>query len=151
MCSLTDDALRDKYVELVALAEEREHARADGLARFSPDVAAGRRARMRALAGRFPGALRELQSLPVDVLRERLVVAVRIAAGEPRPVWLVAVAALHEGLLAGPSAAQAGRLASLWDRIGTQVGMPAGEAEALVYGPGRERSDFRTISGRCSP
>jgi len=137
MCSLTDGELREKYEEMVALAQERERARGEGLTCFAPDVAAVRQARMRALAGRFPGALRELQSLPVHVLRERLGAAARVETGEERPTWLVAVAALHEGLLEGPSTARPGRLASLWDRIGSRLGLRAREAEALVFGTGR--------------
>lgn len=65
-------ALRDKYVELLALRQAREQAQAEGLKRFSDEIALQRRAAMRALASRFPGALRELDLLNAETLARRL-------------------------------------------------------------------------------
>ena len=54
-------ALRDKYREMLALRSE--HARGES---HAPQP------RMRALARRFPGALRELDELPLELIEERL-------------------------------------------------------------------------------
>ncbi|MBI5497028.1 MAG: hypothetical protein HY904_18585 [Deltaproteobacteria bacterium] len=57
---------------MVSLADERDRARAQGLKAFPPELAKARRARMRELGTRCPGALRELQSTSATRLAERL-------------------------------------------------------------------------------
>lgn len=42
---------------------------------------------MRALAARFPGALRELDDLPLEVIEERVATLSGVAAGQPAPAW----------------------------------------------------------------
>lgn len=86
--------LRDKYRELHAL--RLEHARGETNA---PEL------RMRALARRFPGALRELDELPLPLIEERL-------------------RALDEALAHGPPF-------SAWPWIGLQVGYHAWMRAAL--------------------
>jgi hypothetical protein len=69
--------LREKYGEIHALRVE--HARGD---------AADPRPRMRALARRFPGALRELDELPMELIEARLqAIEAALAHGPPFASW----------------------------------------------------------------
>ncbi len=77
--------LHSKYVELVAL-------------RTDPLEDAPMRARMRQLAARFPGSLRELDQLPIETLRgRRAEVAAALEAGVPAP-WMEALLRYHDGM-----------------------------------------------------
>lgn len=67
-------ALRDKYAEMSRM--RREHA--DGLAHDPRDE-------MRALARRFPGALREIDELPLEVIEARVRTLDEVAAGRDAP------------------------------------------------------------------
>jgi hypothetical protein len=82
--------LRDKYGEIHALRVE--HARGD---------AVDPRTRMRALARRFPGALRELDELPMELIEARLrALDAALAAGPPFASWpWIALQALDQVLL----------------------------------------------------
>jgi hypothetical protein len=79
--------LRDKYREMKALRVE--HARGEP---------ADPRPRLRALAQRFPGALRELDELPMELIEARLrALDEALAAGPPfssRP-WIALQAGYH--------------------------------------------------------
>ncbi len=57
--------LGDKYARILALREAHDHARATGAPEADPREA------MAALAARWPGSLRELDELPLDVVRAR--------------------------------------------------------------------------------
>src|SRR5690606_38619736 len=65
------ERLRRKYERLAALREAREILEARGCDRFPPEEAAARKAAFRRVARAFPGALRELDSLPAAELRAR--------------------------------------------------------------------------------
>jgi hypothetical protein len=82
--------LREKYLEMLAM--RIRDAAAD------PDAAdaARVRARMSALAARFPGALRELDDLEMSEIQRRIggLSAVLAGAGEVEP-WMEAIALFH--------------------------------------------------------
>lgn len=79
-----------KYGRILALREAHERAKA-GLAR-EPDP----RAEMAAIAARWPGALRELDELPLDVVRARGE-ALALAARDPSCAapWMTAQVVFH--------------------------------------------------------
>jgi hypothetical protein len=78
-------ALREKYVEMLRL-------RRDASAGGSSDP----RAAMRVLAARFPGALRELDELPLDEIEGRVSVLERaLRSEEPPPAWAAAFIDFH--------------------------------------------------------
>jgi hypothetical protein len=81
------DALRVKYVEMLAMRVEDAAAQQE-TERVRP--------RMAELASRFPGALREIDELPMDEIRSRIAVLEQALAGarqvEP---WMTAMARFH--------------------------------------------------------
>lgn len=77
-------ALRDKYREMKRLRAEHE----------AGEVADPRPA-MRALAARFPGALREIDELPMHVIDARIASLERALAGEAPEPWVRALARYH--------------------------------------------------------
>jgi hypothetical protein len=79
--------LRSKYAEMLAMRL------ADAPGKHDPR---GVRARMRRLSDRYPGALREIDDLPLDELRRRIagLDAVLAGAREAEP-WMEAVALFH--------------------------------------------------------
>jgi hypothetical protein len=83
--------LRDKYEEMLRL--RLVHARASEDAAFAePDP----RATMAELARRFPGALRELDELPLDAIRGRIEALAAAEADEARrEPWMHAQARFH--------------------------------------------------------
>jgi hypothetical protein len=72
--------LTDKYAELLALRDA--HARGED----PPDL----RERLRALASRYPGALRELDRLPREAIVGKLEVLARTSEGAPLERWMLA-------------------------------------------------------------
>ena len=91
------ERLAEKYRALAELAERRESLRAAGGQRFEAAESGARRRLFRELAREFPGALRELDATPTDVLRERHRVAaelVRAGAAE-LPLWMEVAIAYH--------------------------------------------------------
>jgi uncharacterized small protein (DUF1192 family) len=124
--------LREKYAELRALRMDRSGA--------DP------RPRLRALATRFPGALRELDVLSIDTIDERIALLAR-AEEDPaaEELWMRVAAAFHVAMRealavkrarAGTKArAPSGRLSDeVWDDLGRAFGRPADELRALVFG-----------------
>lgn len=83
--------LRAKHLELLALRDA--HARGED----PPDV----RARLRALASAYPGALRELDRLPRAVLVARLEALDAWVAGAPLAPWMEASDRMHHWLRVG--------------------------------------------------
>jgi hypothetical protein len=78
-------ALRDKYLELQRLRVEHEAGE-----REDP------RARLRALSARFPGALRELDELPMAQIAARLATLQAVLARtEAAPVWIALQLGYH--------------------------------------------------------
>ncbi len=89
--------LREKYAEMRALREADAHA----------DVV-DPRPRLRALAARFPGALRELDELPLDVIVSRLAELEAVERGElPVPRWARAQCLYHGWMRAALGARRA--------------------------------------------
>jgi hypothetical protein len=84
-------ALRDKYVRILALRTAHDRAKAD-TAFVEPDP----RAEMAKLATEFPGALRELDTLALDVVAERIV-ALDAAVRDPSVAepWMIAQVLFH--------------------------------------------------------
>jgi hypothetical protein len=83
----TVEALRAKYAEMLEM-------------RISHDAggenAALARARMAALASRFPGALREIDDLELDAIRERIArLEAVLRGGAAADPWMEAVALFH--------------------------------------------------------
>lgn len=83
--------LREKYERMVALRELHDRARREpGFVEPDP------RAELAGLAARFPGALREIDRRPLEILRDRIA---ELAAAERRPEraarWMIAQAVFH--------------------------------------------------------
>lgn len=77
--------LRDKYVEMRAMRVA--HARGEG---------GDPRERMRALAARFPGALREIDELPLEVIEARIEeLDAALAGHHEAPRWAVLLERYH--------------------------------------------------------
>jgi hypothetical protein len=74
-------ALREKYEEMLRL-------------RLEPSGGDPRRA-MAALASRFPGALREIDDLPLETIAERVRELRASEAGAPAALWMEAAHAFH--------------------------------------------------------
>jgi hypothetical protein len=85
-------ALSTKYERMLALRIAHDESRGDP-SRPEPDP----RAELADLARAFPGALRELDQLPLAVIRGRLA-ALRAAAEDPTRIerWMIAQDAFHE-------------------------------------------------------
>lgn len=129
--------LLEKYRALLHLRQAREAAELRGLKAFSEDEARVRRAAMKALAARFPGALRELQSEGA-ALRRRLLDVERALAGEAQAGWMVPAILFHEGMRADLKARREGRKtgggsAVVWAEVGRAMGLSSRAAEALVF------------------
>jgi hypothetical protein len=78
-------ALRDKYREIKRLRDEHASGSSD-----DP------KARMKALALRFPGALRELDELPMDLVELRLATLEAVVTGAlPAPQWVMLQIGYH--------------------------------------------------------
>lgn len=77
-------ALREKYREMKRLRAEH-HAGEGG----DPRPA------MRALASRFPGALREIDELPMELIDARLAAIEWALAGAPPEPWMIALGRYH--------------------------------------------------------
>lgn len=77
-------ALREKYREMKRLRLEHE---AGG--------GGDPRAAMRALASRFPGALREIDELPMELIDARLASLERALGGAPAEPWMIALGRYH--------------------------------------------------------
>jgi hypothetical protein len=84
-------ALREKYARMLALRVA--HARAkDDPGFVEPDP----RREMAALAARFPGALREIDALPLATIRGRVAALDAVLRGDAgAEPWMVAQAAFH--------------------------------------------------------
>lgn len=120
--------------------------------------------RMRALAKRFPGALREIDELPLEIIQSRIDALIR-HEGEPEP-WMIAMQRFHVAMrdvlaikrilgrreITPALRAAAERVSSAWDldriarppagkltelvfeHIAKTMGIDATEARALVFG-----------------
>jgi hypothetical protein len=121
-------ALREKYETMLALRALHERARTEpGFAEPNPRPA------MVVLAGRFPGALRELDELPLGTIRARLADLAE-AEREPSRIapWMTAQAAFHR-LTRGALAAKKwlGRRREVTDAMRAEfVGSATGDAIA---------------------
>jgi hypothetical protein len=77
-------SLARKYRALIALRDARAR-----------DGAAAAPAQLRALATEFPGALRELDALPAEVLHARAAALEAVGAGAGVEPWMTAMAGYH--------------------------------------------------------
>lgn len=124
--------LRPKYEELVALRRAHE-AGCD-----PPDV----RERLRRLAARFPGALRELDRVERPVLERRLDEIDRVLRGDPVPMWMWATDRTHRWLRiamrirARDRSGRRGRLVPRVESlVASELGLTAEALEALLRPP----------------
>src|SRR4029079_2032729 len=83
-------ALEEKYAEIAALRRARD------LGEPIPEKAV-----FKALADRFPGALHELDTLPLDVVDARLAALRAALAGSEIEPWMAWMASYHALLRAG--------------------------------------------------
>jgi len=139
------EGLREKYERLLALRLAHDRAKRDG-AFEEPDP----RREMTEIAKRWPGALRELDALPLDELRARITA---LSSDEPMAPWMRAQDAFHRyarGALAAKHwlgkrkrisaeltsefRASASRDARLWaDALADIASPPRGRLMDLVY------------------
>ncbi len=151
-------ALHEKYVTLVALHEARAARQDAGFDRFEGSEAEARKGAFQALARQFPGALRELEVVPLAELQRRRDALQRWIDGppdQPVPRWAEAAALFHASLAIAISIRTAhargvttpgedtrwtaplgthGRLLDrVWDEVARALGTTAREAELLVY------------------
>lgn len=82
-------ALARKYRTLAELRRSRHLA-----------TALEARGPLSALAAEFPGALRELDALPLEQIEERLDALERAVSGAPRAAWMEWMAAYHQAMRA---------------------------------------------------
>ncbi len=116
--------LRDKYVEMRAMRLEDAEGRAG-----DP------RARMRALAARFPGALREIDALPMGSIEARIAELERVVRGGEPPRWAVMLAHYHGWMRAALALRRHGgrerSVALTWVRTEYRPGAHEPSVEAL--------------------
>lgn len=147
--------LIEKYETLIALRHAREERIREGLNAFPDHERPARRRTMRALAARFPGSLRELDSTELDELRTRLAQLRSTHQGAELLPWMKACALFHEGarvvLAARKNAAKpaprsaSGRLFDeVWNRVARKLGVSSEEAKRLVY-PNARRHDASSV------
>jgi AcrR family transcriptional regulator len=135
--------LIEKYATILALRARREEA---------PEAPPPRE-ELRALAERFPGALRELERLPPETVRRRMAeLDQALRAGEEPPTWAFAQRSYHVALRealdararrrdperawAAPGPADPGRGPMVtWaiERAATELGLTTGGCRALVF------------------
>lgn len=100
------EALAEKYRALARLRERREEVKGLGRMGFEEEEGRARRAEFRRVAQRFPGSLRELDTTPADVFREKLaLVEAELAALDADPTraapsrrWIAVVLDFHATL-----------------------------------------------------
>ena len=123
--------LRAKYEEMRAL-------------RVTDDGSYDPRERMAALAARFPGALREIDTLPLDEI-ERRIEALTQAERDPARAskWMLAQLRFHalvrDYLHAKRSRDPAGSLTQVYERLATELAITPLEAKELVFFRGGRR------------
>jgi hypothetical protein len=132
------EALREKYGVLAALRRERDEAIARGEVAFASDRREARGRTMRELAGRFPGALRELEAGDATLFeRKARTVAddlARRAAGQAGRAWIDLVVDFHALLREALALKHALALAA-------QAGPLEGEVLAAIGRAARARLD----------
>ena len=124
--------LTQKYVELLALRDA--HTRGED----PPDV----RARMRALASRSPGALRELDRLPREAIVGKLEALARTSEGAPLERWMLAMDRYHRWLRValrrpGVLRVEGRAVLAVVDRVAGELGLTPSEVEDLIGLPSR--------------
>lgn len=140
---------RDELDEMLAKYREMVRMREADLAERPPDP----RDDMRRLARRFPGALREIDQLPLEELRERLRAAEDAAADGEVPRWLEWCASYHR-LLRAALDLRAGRPCELPDDLRVRLAKPeGGRVNPIVFEWIAERAGVRArdVEGAIFP
>ncbi len=135
-------ALQEKYRLLTALHGDREKAQGVGLDSFDGTDRAARRAAMRSLAEKFPGALRELDDSTTADLSDSIDGDRGALNGGPHESWVEAMALFHEVLREALAirretptrVAQGSRmLDEIWKSVAARMRLTPQEVERLVY------------------
>jgi hypothetical protein len=129
-------AQAEKYRRLVALADA------------APGRTEGRRAAMRAIAARFPGALREWDRVPMAELSRRREAAeallaasargdgtARAALAEPALLWLRCAIGVQRGLVEALAARRLLADGATFDEAARAIGVPRGRVESFAHPP----------------
>lgn len=135
--------------QLSARAIERLLAKTQAMARLRDAHAAGEdpsdlKAQLRALSKEFPGVLRELDRMPREEITRRAAALIRVLAGDPPELWMLAAhrthALLQKALLArrGMSKAVHARPSRIVPEVEAQVakelGISVAELSVLLRG-----------------
>ena len=129
--------LTHKYSEILALRDA--HARGED----PPDV----KQRLRALASRFPGSLRELDRLPREAIVEKLAQLARVEGGSLAP-WMIAIDRYHRWLRVGlrrrsalgPPPSEGRIVPRVLAMVAVELSLTTSEVEDLLGLPSRRRS-----------
>ena len=129
--------LTHKYTEILALRDA--HARGED----PPDV----KQRKRALASRFPGALRELDRLPREAIVEKLAQLARVDGASLAP-WMIAIDRYHRWLRVGlrrrsalgPPPSEGRIVPRVLAIVAVELSLTTSEVEDLLGLPSRRRS-----------
>ncbi|MBN8610967.1 MAG: hypothetical protein J0L92_10310 [Deltaproteobacteria bacterium] len=130
--------LTHKYTEILTLRDA--HARGED----PPDV----RQRLRALAARFPGALRELDRLPREAIVEKLAQLARAEGAASLAPWMIAIDRYHRWLRVGlrrrsalgPPPSDGRIVPRVLAIVAVELSLTTSEVEDLLGLPSRRRS-----------
>lgn len=119
------------FADLRAKYEEMRELRRTDDGSYDP------RARMAALASRFPGALREIDTLPLEEI-DRRIHALSKAERDPSSAmpWMKAQSRFHELVRdALANGRERNWLDGVYDRLAKELATTPDEAKALVFSP----------------
>ncbi|HWV37812.1 MAG TPA: hypothetical protein VN033_04970 [Vulgatibacter sp.] len=149
------DRLAWKYLQLTTLRARREELERAGAWRFDDVEARDRKRAFRRIAREFPGALRELDSLPASALRRRAAAVERARAAPPdtpREPWIDLALDFHrivrmilavrrwaadQGRQGGRRPRGRGTLELAWEVLVRRHGAPRPVLEAILFGAAR--------------
>ncbi len=154
--------LRGKYERMLHLRRAHERARVD-----PSFVEPNPRTEMRALAAEFPGALRELDTLPLAEIEERILAITtavdrHVTGGDPDlahvPRWMQAIVLFHRLARGELALRRDGRterdeprrlMDAVYAQLARALGVAEPEVRSLVFGDsGRRRAASAAASRR---